>query len=225
MDGYCNWHIEPLTSIGILFVLVGVFAAILFIGIRFKKINEYNVIQIRQRFLTAVSTIIVFAVFPVSVGAVVYFALYMVFKMIVFKKDASRRQELYAKYEAHKKPYPLIQRFSKEFYLPCTKIDDAALDRDFYYSFPTYLDNAVLLPLMCLFGATAVCSASTLIYAIEFFIVATAIYVLIGKLVYWLAVTNPASLFFLSPRLAYIPIIVIGIVFYLLTAVIFISTL
>lgn len=164
---FTEWCIKLLISIGILFVSIGVFAAVLIIGIRFKKINEYNVIQIRQRCLTAVFTILVFTVFPVSLGTVVYLALYVIFRMIVFKKDASRRQELYAKYGVHKKPYPLIQRFSKAFYLPCTKIGDADVDRDFYYTFSDYLDNAILLPIMCLSGAAAICHASIAIYAIE----------------------------------------------------------
>ena len=64
-----------------------------------------------------------------------------------------------------------------------------------------------------------------ILYAFEFFIAMTALYIFIAKWIYHLSLSTPNSLFFLCPNLSYIPVILFGLLFYGITILIFITTL
>ena len=67
--------------------------------------------------------------------------------------------------------------------------------------FSKYLNNSVYLFIFYYVKEGATAGNSSVIYAIEFFIAATALFVIIGKLVYHLSLKTPSSLFFLNPVL------------------------
>ena len=212
------------TSVVILLNTIGVLA-FLYVGIKLKKITEYDVIHIKQAYISTVITVVVCTLFPTLISAVLFLLFYLLLRYQVFRKDTVRLANLYDIYAGKETTYPPIQRFEQVFSKKQKVGPIEKLDKDFLYSFSKYLNNSVYLFIFYYVKEGATAGNSSVIYAIEFFIAATALFVIIGKLVYHLALKTPSSLFFLNPNLSYIPATVVGIIYYFLVIVIFRSTL
>ncbi len=91
--------------------------------------------------------------------------------------------------------------------------DATKIDKQFKYHFLDYVDSCAPLLVFSLLELVSF-SNNPAVYIVEFLIVATIGYAFLGKIVYYLSLNAPTSVFYLSPGLSYIPVIFVGIVYY-----------
>lgn len=167
-----------------------VLSAICIIGTKFSKINTLCAIRIRQYFLSTLSTSIACCFLPTHVAAILFIALFFVYRKVLFINDSFHKVS----------------------------------DKECLYSFSQYINSA---PYIFIFYCVKFAEQpqNTLIYGLEFFIAITALFIIIAKLIYKLSVSTPTSPFFLCSNLSYIPVAFVGVLYYVIAAFIFISTL
>lgn len=198
---------------------------ICFLGIKFEKLQILNIIHIRQYFFSMLSTVIIGFLFSPLIAMALFIILFFLYKMVIFKNDAFEIQRIYSFYNGSAPLSPPITNFSCVF-IPykCVKKKTEYLKKEYRYTFSQYLNNAIyIFVLYCVKDMEAF--ENTILYAIEFFIAMTALYIFIAKWIYHLSLSTPNSLFFLCPNLSYIPVILFGLLFYGITILIFITTL
>lgn len=194
-----------------------------FLGIKFAKIRNETAIYMKQYFISMLSTVIISCFFSPVIVAILFIALFFLYRMVIFRKDAAKLHSIYAMYESGINP-PRIKCFSDIFDLYRQQTTTEIISREYQYSFSSYLNNTVyIFVFYCANGMYQ--PENTILYGLEFFIVITALYIGVAKLTYNLAVSSPRSPFFLSPTLSYIPVVLAGIVIYTLAIIMFISTI
>lgn len=195
-----------------------------FLGIKFSKIRVLDVIYMRQYFYTMLSTVTISCLLPTIVAAVLYIVLFFLYKRVLFRNYAFEIQRIYLLYGGEVHRASPIQKFSCVFKLRNTRTETGYLCRDYQYTFSKYLNNTIyIFVFYCIKGMEQPTNA--IIYGLEFFVAMTALFVIVSKLIYNLALTTPSSLFFLSPTLAYLPVVFSGVLFYGIAILIFITTL
>ena len=201
-----------------------VLLAICFLGIRFSKIRILNVIYMRQYFYSMLSTVSISCLFPTTVAAVLFIALFFLYRKVIFKNDALEIQRIYLLYDGKVHLSPPIKKFSCVFQCKYTGTETKSVSKDYLYTFYQYLNNAIyIFVFYCVKGMER--PPNAVLYGVEFFIAITALFIIIAKLVYYLSLTTPSSLFFLSPRLSYIAVALSGLLFYGVAILIFMTTL
>jgi hypothetical protein len=209
--------------IAICSAITGVFALIFAIRKKTRQIDCYSAILLRQRFVVFVSATLLWGLFSIRIAMVVWGCLFLAFRCCFFNKDARRLEELYRQYEDSQN-YPLvcsIKDCKATFFEPEQK---SSAEPQFRYPFSEYMLSMPVLCLVILLGMSTISQNSIIVYSVEFLVVATAWYVLLGKFVYHISLNSPGSLFYLSPGLAYIPVVVVGIVYYFVCIVIISTT-
>ena len=210
--------IQLVILIAICFAIIGIFTLVFAIRKKTKPMDCYRFILFRQRLVVYVSAALLWGLLPIRFAMILWGCLFLAFRCWFFGNDARRLEELYRRYEDGQN-YPrvcCIQDCKATFFAP-EQLKVAGVD--FRYPLSEYMLSMPLLGLMVLLGISAISQESVIVYCVEFLAVATAWYILLGKLVYHISLNNPGSLFYLSPGLAYIPVILIGIVFYFVCAV------
>ena len=194
-----------------------------FLGIKFAKIRNETVIYMKQYFISMLSTVIISCLFPPVIIAVLFIALFFLYRMVIFRKDAAKLHSIYTMYESGINP-PQIKCFSDIFDLYKQQTTTEIISREYQYSFSSYLNNTIYIFIFyCANGMYQ--PENIILYGLEFFIVITALYIGVAKLTYNLAVSSPTSPFFLSPTLSYIPVVLAGVLIYTLAIIMFISTI
>ena len=194
-----------------------------FLGIKFAKIRNETVIYMKQYFISMLSTVIISCLFPPVIIAVLFIALFFLYRMVIFRKDAAKLHSIYTMYENGIDP-PQIKCFSDIFDLYRQQTTTEITSREYQYPFSSYLNNTVyIFVFYCANGMYQ--PENTILYGLEFFIVITALYIGVAKLTYNLAVSSPTSPFFLCPTLSYIPVVLAGVLIYTLAIIMFIHTM
>ena len=197
---------------------------ICFLGIRFAKIRILTVIHMRQYFITMLSTGLISCYFSPLIATVLYIALFFLYRKLIFKKDALEEQHIYSLYNGDIHLSPPIQKISLIFQCQYIGSETESLSKEYLYSFSRYLDSAVYIFIFyCINGMEH--PENAIIYGINFFLAITTLFIVIAKLVYHLSLWTPTSLFFLSPKLSYIPVILVALLFYGVAVMIFMATL
>ena len=195
------------------------------LGIKFRKIRVTNIIHMRQYFLTMLSTVILGCLFPTLIAVGLFLILFFLYRMVIFKNDALQLQYVYSKYNGSVHLSPSIKSFSYIF-LPYKPMgtEKEPLKREYRYTFSKYINNVIYIFVFYCAKGTAR-PENTILYGFEFFVAITTLYVVIAKLIYHLSLTTPNSLFFLCPNLSYIPVALVGLMFYGVATLMFMSTL
>ena len=198
-----------------------VLSAICIIGTKFSKINTLCAIRIRQYFLSTLSTSIACCFLPTHVAAILFIALFFVYRKIIFINDSLELEEIYKLHNVDFQPILKLSCVLKSEYNGTTH---KVSDRGCLYSFSQYINSA---PYIFIFYCVKFAEQpqNTLIYGLEFFIAITALFIIIAKLIYKLSVSTPTSPFFLCSNLSYIPVAFVGVLYYVIAAFMFISTL
>ena len=201
-----------------------VLLTICFWGIRLAKIRILNIIYMRQYFISMLSTVIISYLLPPTIAAILFIAIFLLYRKVIFKNDSLEVQRIYVLYDGEVQLSPPIPKFSCIFNCKYMGTESTSVSKDYLYSFSQYLYNAIyIFVFYCAKGVEH--PGNTVLYGLEFFIAITALFLVIAKSTYHLFLSSPTSLFFLQPNLSYIPVILIGILFYGLAILIFITTL
>lgn len=209
---------------GVCLFLTIFFVIVFLFKIRTKRSDYFSTIRTAQKLRALICSALIWGICGVSVGLMLWFLLFIILRKWFFKTDERRLYMLYLKYEYHGKPYPLIEHVTQwkdAFFLP---IPPSKAESQFKYQFSQHIDSCASLLLLWSFRIVDVSQICFPIYALEFLVIATAIYVFVGKTIYKICLNNPSSLFYLSPGLSYIPVIFTGIVYYYIAVVILIMS-
>lgn len=198
---------------GFCLLTIGLFFLVFLMKVKTKRADYFATLQMCQKLLAVIFSIFIWGVFSIHIGLILWLLLFFILRNIVFKTDAKRLQELHQQFHSAENGYPQIQNVSQWkqlFFVPkvATKID-----KQFKYHFLDYADSCAPLLMFCILDMVDF-SNNPVVYIAEFLIVATAGYVFLGKIVYYLSLNAPVSVFYLSPGLSYIPVIFVGIVYY-----------
>lgn len=203
--------------------LIGLFALMFAAKTKLKRMDTFSAIILKQELIVSVCSALLWGIFPVWLATLLWGGTFFAFRYLFFKIDALRLEELYRKYDNSGEYPPInhIRECKSIFFMPILKEFG---DTRFRYSFLNYVFSAFSLLLLVCIGGTKVSQASVTIYYIEFLIVATAGYVFIGKFIHYIALNSPTSIFHLSPILAYIPVGIVGVIYYYICIVILRTT-
>ncbi len=210
---------------GFILICLGIAFLLLIWGIKRKRINIYNAIDIRHRLLSFLGATLIFSIFPIAVSCILMILFYIFLRKIAFEADARYQQYLYEQYEGKDRPYPLVENW-KDVLLCRVGISlTSKSSKEFRYSLSQFWDNWALLPILGLLQLVVLSRASVAIYVIEYGMASLALLVLLAKITYHIAVSNPNSKFYLAPYAAYIPVAFYCILFLILDLIILKYTL
>ena len=213
-----------MTLVFIMLVNTIILLSMCFLGILLHKIRTLNVIQMKQYFITTSSTCIIACLFPPLVTTMLFIVLFFIYKYWLFKNDAYTIQYIYALYNDEVHLAPTLNKFSEVFERKYEHKSREFLKKDYLYSFSRYLNGTIYIFIVyCIRGTVQ--PEHVVLYGLEYFIVATTLFITIAKAIYHLALFAPNSLFFLCPKSSYIPVAIIAILFYGIAIFVFISTL
>lgn len=209
----------------LILVLISIFISVIYairlhIQCHFKTANYWSVIQRWHDFLTLLSAIWIWGLFRIYIGIPV-FVISIFFWWKFFFMDGQRMTEL-LNYEEKGKPIPRIekpQQWRAAFFKP-EKIHDRCSGGRYCID-PCLKSTGILI--MYLILGLAETSTHISVYMVEFFFVATIAYSFIGRLIYHVAMNSPTSITYLCPGLSYLPVFVVGVVYYLVAVFIFLS--
>lgn len=194
-------------------LLSGCFFLFFLIKVKLKRSDYFTTIQMAQRLLAINLSLFIWGVFTIPVGLVLWLLNFFLLRNMVFRTDAKRLQELHQQFHSAENGYPQLQNVSQWKQLFFVPKDATKIDKQFKYHFLDYADSCAPLLMFCILDMVDF-SNNPVAYIAEFLIVATAGYVFLGKIVYYLSLNAPVSVFYLSPGLSYIPVIFVGIVYY-----------
>lgn len=206
----------------VLVVNIVVLSLIGYIGVKFKKLDKLDAIHIRQYFVSMLSTVVMCAFLPIIIAEVLYLAFFFMYEVVIFKKDAFEKQRIYSLRDRESGEFQTVESFRELFFYKYEKNPSGPLHKDYLYSFSHYVNNAGYI-FMFYCAKNVVNSGNTVLFAIEYFVAFTALFVVLAKVVYHLALNTPSALFFCRPTLSYIPVAFVGLVFYTLTILIFLN--
>lgn len=224
MDYMGKFAVKFIFLTGVAIAIIIAFVVVLLIVIKVKRADYYRVIRIRQKFIAFITSVYFFGLGGIAIGMVLWMISFILFRKYIFAIDARRLEELNMHYEKKGRAYPMVENFDqikKVFFKPSVK---EITHSEWNYSFVGHLDALAVLLVLCILNIATISSTPIVIYAIEFLIVATAGYILISKLVYYLALTTPSSIFFLCPKLSYIPVVFLGALYYFVAIIMLLTT-
>lgn len=199
-------------------------SVICFLGIKFSKIREINLINMKQYFYPMLTTVTISCFFPTILAAISFIVLFFFYRFVIFKKTAFQIQQIYELYGENMEFSPPITKISRVFCLDKTRKGTGRIKKEYLYTFDKYLNNTIYIFIFyCINEASG--PETPILYGFEFFIAVTALFIMFAKLIYKLSVSTPSSLFFLCPNLSYIPVALIGLLFYIIAIFMFKSTL
>ena len=225
MDYIGKFAIKFIFLTVIAIVLIVAFTIVLLLMMKVKRADYYRIIQIRQTLIVFIASVFFWGIGGVIIGTILWMIFFVFSRKYIFAIDARRLEELYMQYEKKGREYPLVEKSAElinVFFNPAEK-EVTALE--WKYSFSKHLNSLIILLILCFLEITTISSTVLVIYVIEFLIVATAGYILISKLVYYLARTTPSSIFFLCPKGSYIPVILLGVLYYSVTIIMLLTIL
>lgn len=224
MNDISNFIIKFVFLTIIAVIITVAFAIMLLLMMKVKKADYYRVIKLRQALIVFIASVYFWGIGGIAIGTILWMIFFLLFRKYFFVVDARRIEELYMQYERKGREYPLVKKFDEVknvFFVPSVK---EITNSEGKYSFTRHLDSLTVLLFLCFFDITTIATVP-MIYIIEFLIVATAGYILLSKLVYYLEFTTPSSIFFLSPKLSYIPVILLGVLYYLVAIIMLLTIL
>ncbi len=196
-------------------VLLAVFAFIYILVIKMKKANWFNAISFRQNFIAFSVALYIFALLPIYLSGFVWGLTFICLREVVFRKDEIRKYQLYSKYgKSSGKSFPKIENLSqlKETFFP---INDTKLRyKDFKYSFLSYSNTSLWLIVFLLLNLVELSKTVNALYFAEIIIIASIIFIFIGRFVYQITFYNPNSISFCSELGTLIVVTLIGIIYY-----------
>lgn len=195
------------------------------LGIKFKKIRILDTIYIRQYFFSMISTVIIGCLFSPIIATALYIIFFFLYRIVIFKDDAFEIQCIYSLYNGSIHLSPPIKNLSCVLRpYNCMEKKTGYLKKEYRYTFSQYSNSAIyIFILYCVKDMGAL--ENPILYGFEFFIAMTLLYIFLAKWLYHLSLSTPNSLFFLCPKLSYIPVILFGLLFYGISILIFITTL
>ena len=206
----------------VLIINIVVLFVISYIGIKFSKLNKLNAIHIRQYFVSMLSTVVISALLPTIIAAVLFLGLFFIYRNVFFRKDSLEEQRIYSLCDGDVDSYQPIKTFHELWFFKYEDNREIALQSKYLYSFSRYINNAGYIFLFYC-AKNIINSGNTIFFGIEYFLAFTALFILLGKAVYHLSLNTPSSLFFLCPNLSYIPVVLSGLLFYFLAILIFLN--
>jgi hypothetical protein len=198
---------------GVCLFVCSIFFLFFAIKVKCNRGDYFDMIQMIQRMVAFVLSVFIWGIFRIHIGLVLWLLLFFILRCRIFRTNAKRLQELYEKFHDQEDGYPQIQnvrQWKQMFFSPknVTKTDN-----QFKYHFLDFVDSSAPLLVFSILDIVFL-SNNPAVYNAEFLIVATSGYVFLGKIVYHLSLHAPSSVFYLSPGLAYIPTMFVGIVYY-----------
>ena len=183
--------------------------------IKFKKANWFNAITFRQNFVAFSLSLYIFALLPVYISVALWVALFFVLREIVFRKDEVRKFELcnkhYKKGSHGATRINKIMEFSKAFF-PVESVEIRY--KDFKYSFLSYSNSGLVLILLWLFEVVKLTPKVNILFFGESLIIASVIFIILGRLVYYITFSSVASVNFGCKIGTYLTVILFGIKYY-----------
>ena len=208
---------------GICSAIIGLFVLVFVIRTKLKPMDVVSVIRLKQKLIVSVCSALLWGFFSIWLATILWSCLFFACRCVFFRIDALRIEELYRKHDGGQN-YPKIyhvREYKAAYFLPARK---KTTEVQFRYPFSDHMLSMLVLVLLVYFGVATVSRDSMVVYYIEFLTVATAGYVFIGKFIYHISLNSPTSIFYLSPTLAYIPVILVGILYYFVCVVVILTT-
>ncbi len=208
---------ESILILGCLLAACVLFALVYMGMILIKQATYFRILCLSQQCISYLAVIVIFGVFPIAWGIVLWLVLFFVLRLWLFKGTERRLVQLDAD---HKDDVGPRVEWISQWRAPFTYPASAKLDSpDFRYSFGDHLNSLFILAVLCLLGVAEVCTESRVLYSIDFLLVATAVFVPVGKLSYFLAYRGSGSPFRMCPGLSYIFVAFTGGLYYFVVGV------
>lgn len=216
---------KPFLLAGVCLFWVGVYLLIFLFRIKLNRADYFTTIQTAQRLVALVCSALIWGIAGISVGTVLWLILFVILRQWIFRINAQRLYELYEKHEKCGSEYPVIRKVAqwKDAYF--SPSPSKKTNARFKYHFSQHIASCASLLFLWMFRITCISRISIPVYVLEFLILATVIYIFVGKIIYRIALFSPSSLLYLSPGLSYIPVFFVGIVYYYIAVVILVMTL
>lgn len=196
-------------------ILFITFVCVFFLTIKIKKANWISAINFRQNYIAFVISIYLFALLPIHISIIAWIGMYWILREIVFRKDEIRKYQLYSKYgKRGGNPFPKISKMTqfRDAFFP---IDDRKLRyKDFKYSFNSYSNTGLGLIMILVLKIAEVTETVNILYFIEIMMIASVIYLFLGRILYHLFLYAPNSTTYLCIYESYIPVTFFGLVYY-----------
>ncbi len=196
-------------------ILLAVIAFVAFtIAIKIKKANWFNAIDFHQTFIAFSFSLYVFALLPIYISILVWIGMYFLLRDIVFRKDETRKYQLYSKLRKGNNPFPRIRKIS-QFKEAFFKVKRSTIRyNDFKYSFISYSNTGLCLIVLWFFKVAEMSHTINILYFIEAIIISSMIFIFIARLEYHLALTAPISPSYLCEWGSYVSVIFVGLIYY-----------
>lgn len=216
--------ISILLLLVVLIINIVLLFVIFHIGVKFSKLNKLNAIHIRQYFVSMLSTVVISAFLPTIIAAMLFLILFLVYRNVIFKRDSLEEQRTYSLCDGDADRWQTISSFQERWFFKYEDNREVAVQSEYLYSFSRYINNAGYIFLFYC-AKNVINSGNMILFGIEYFLAFTALFAVLAKAVYHLSLNTPSSLFYLSPNLSYISVAFVGLLFYFLAILIFLSIL
>ncbi len=196
-------------------VLFIIFVVLLVFIIKIKKANWLRVIDFYQNFIAYSVSLYIFALLPIYISCFVWVLTFFILRNVVFRKNEVRKYQIYSKHSKYSSPpVPKIANLSqiKEAFFPVH--DTKVRYKDSKYSFLSYSNTGVCLILFLLLEIVETSKTINLLYFVEFMVIASIIFIFIGRFTYYVSFYNPNSVGFGSDVRTHILVILFGILYY-----------
>lgn len=196
-------------------IIFVVFFILFFIKIKIKKATWINAIDFRQNLISFSFSLFVFALLPINLAFFIWVGIYIFLREIIFRKDEIRKYQLYCKFGKNSgNPFPKIRKFS-EFNAVFFPIDDIKHRyKEFKYSFISYSNTGLCLIISIFLKIAETSNTINIFYFIEVIIISSIIFMFLARFTYYISFHAPNSFSYLCERLSYIPVILVGLIYY-----------
>ena len=208
-----DFILKMLILTGFNILIIGIYTILLLIRMRAKGVCCFTVLQEKQRISNLFLSVYIWGIFPIWLGLLVWLFLFYVMRFVLLKKNSARLQTLYELFEVSNQPYPVVRNLKQWRKVICfqPKISKRC---EFQYGIADHLTGLVALIVLFLFGQISLSQSAIGLHLADGIIVATAIFILLGKLFFQLTYYNIASQYYLSTVFAFTLIALIGVTYY-----------
>lgn len=208
--------IRLLELTGIQVAVICIYLLSVLIRIKTTGIVGFVLLEEKQKVINLLLSLYIWGLFPIWFGAIIWVLLLTVLRFFIFKTDSIRFQMLYETFEFRDKPYPIVRTWHqlKEtlFSSPTGKTQPSK----YKYSIGEHFIGFGALLILFALGKASVSQESIGLFWIDSIILATAIFVFVGKLVLQVTYNNVASVHYLSPISSYTLIALVGVIYYII---------
>lgn len=209
-----------LTFVNIIVTLL--FVLFTYIRIKIKNLDYWDIIKIKQLYISSILSTYIWGIFPIIVGALVWIVAFVILRFIIFNSDSFRLSKLYEDYQIKEMPYPLVESPLQIKSILKYSLAEKINITECYYGVLQHSYSGIILLILSLFSIVAPVDLTTNIamYITESLIIAIVLAILIGILSFRLTYYEVTSYAFGSLFLSVITVIFVEVIYCFIVIVI-----